>query len=75
MPGRKLRAIRAAAAIKAFERAGGVRRKKGRGSHVNLKMPNGQIVTIPNKRTVKVGLLRSVIAKAGLTEEQFLDLL
>jgi len=75
MPGRKLRTVRAREAIKAFERAGGVRRKKGRGSHVNLKMPNGQIVTIPHRRTVKIGLLRAAIAKAGLTEHQFLDLL
>ena len=75
MPGRRLRGLPAREAIKAFERAGDVRRKKGRGSHVNLKMPNGQIVTIPNRRTLKVGLLRSVIAKGGLTEEQFLQLL
>jgi predicted RNA binding protein YcfA (HicA-like mRNA interferase family) len=75
MPGKQLRGIRARKAITAFERAGGIRRKKGKGDHVNIKMPNGQIVTIPNKGTVKIGLLRAAIAKAGLTDEAFADLL
>jgi predicted RNA binding protein YcfA (HicA-like mRNA interferase family) len=38
-------------------------------------MPNGIIITIPAKGELKVGLLRSAIRKAGLTEEQFLELL
>ena len=71
---RRLRGIKGFEAVKAFERAGGVRRG-GKGDHVNLKMPNGIIVTIPIKGEVKVGLLKSAIRKAGLTEEQFLDLL
>jgi hypothetical protein len=33
------------------------------------------IITVPDKGELKVGLLRSVIHKAGLTEEQFLNLL
>ncbi len=75
MGGRKLRGVKARAAIKAFVRAGGVQRKKGKGDHVNIKMPNGQIVTIPNKGSVKIGLLKAAIDKAGLTEETFADLL
>lgn len=42
---------------------------------VNIKMPNGMIITVPDKRELKIGLLKSAIHKAGLTEEQFLDLL
>jgi predicted RNA binding protein YcfA (HicA-like mRNA interferase family) len=38
-------------------------------------MPNGRLVTIPAKRELKVGLLRDAIKKAGLTDEEFLDLL
>ncbi len=71
---RKLRGIRAIEAIKAFERAGGIRRG-GKGDHVNLKMPNGLIVTIPAKGVVKIGLLRSAINKGGLADEEFLALL
>jgi len=38
-------------------------------------MPNGMIITIPDKGELKIGLLKNAIHKAGLTEEQFLDLL
>lgn len=41
----ELRGIRAAEVIKAFERAGGIR-KSGKGDHVNVKMPNGRIITL-----------------------------
>ncbi|MGQ9533441.1 MAG: type II toxin-antitoxin system HicA family toxin [Desulfotomaculales bacterium] len=61
-------------AIRALLRAGGVRRG-GKGSHVNIKMPNGRIVTIPQKGRLKVGLLRDAIGKAGLSVEEFVRLL
>ena len=38
-------------------------------------MTNGMIITIPGNKEVKVGLLKSAIRKAGLTEEQFIELL
>ncbi|MBV6420415.1 MAG: hypothetical protein DAHOPDDO_01657 [Ignavibacteriaceae bacterium] len=38
-------------------------------------MPNGMIVTIPGSKELKIGLIKSVIKKAGLTEEEFLNLL
>ncbi|KAA0246463.1 MAG: type II toxin-antitoxin system HicA family toxin [Ignavibacteriota bacterium] len=38
-------------------------------------MPNGMIVTIPGRKELKIGLIKSVIKKAGLTEEEFLNLL
>jgi len=72
--GRELRGVRRKDTIKAFVRAGGIERP-GKGDHINIKMPNGMIITVPDKGELKVGLLRSVIHKAGLTEEQFLNLL
>lgn len=71
---RHLRGIKARDAIKAFTRAGGVLRQ-GKGSHINIKMPSGLIITIPNKGEIKIGLLKSAISKAGLTEVQFWGLM
>jgi len=70
----RLRGIKGKEAIKAFVKADGIERK-GKGDHVNVKMPNGQIVTIPGSKELKIGLLKAVLKKAGLTEEEFLRLL
>jgi len=53
---------------------GGIKRK-GKGDHINIKMPNGQLITIPVSKELKIGLLKNAIKKAGLTEERFLELL
>lgn len=58
-------------AVKAFIRAGGVVRR-GKGDHVNIKMPNGQLITIPASGDLKIGLLKSAIRKAGLEDEEFI---
>jgi len=50
--GRELRGIKGEKAINAFVRAGGILRG-GKGDHVNIKMPNGLIVTIPKKGELK----------------------
>ena len=71
---RQLRNVKARDAIKAFVRAGGILRG-GKGSHVNIKMQNGMIITIPNKGELKIGLLKAAIHKAGLSEEQFIEYL
>jgi predicted RNA binding protein YcfA (HicA-like mRNA interferase family) len=59
--------------IKIFQRLGwqSVRQK---GSHIIMSKP-GHMATlsIPNHPEVARGTLRSLIAKAGLTVEQFLD--
>jgi predicted RNA binding protein YcfA (HicA-like mRNA interferase family) len=55
-------------------RAGGERRG-GKGSHVNVRMPNGRIITIPQEGRIKLGLLRDAIGKAGLSVEEFVRLL
>ncbi len=70
----QLRGIKAKDAIKAFINAGGEARQ-GKGDHVNIKMPNGQIITIPVSKDLKIGLLKAAIKKAGLDEKGFEDLL
>jgi len=70
----RLRGIKGEKAIEAFVKAGG-KRRKGKGDHINVKMPNGQIVTIPGNKELKIGLLKAAIRKAGLTEKKFLELL
>lgn len=74
MEGRQLRGIKGKDAVKAFVRAGGVLRG-GKGNHANIKMPNGAIITIPRPAELKVGLVKTVIKRAGLTEKEFLKLL
>lgn len=71
---RKIRGIKGKEAIKAFVKAGGIERK-GKGDHVNVKMPNGQIITIPSSKELKIGLLKAAIKKADITEEEFKRLL
>lgn len=61
-------------AIRAFSKAGGDVRQ-GKGDHVNIKMPNGKLITIPVPNELKIGLLKAAIKKAGLTEEEFEKLL
>jgi len=68
------RGLQSEKVIQVFEKAGGIRRS-GKGSHTNLKMPNGQLVTIPAHGEVKVGLLQAAIKKSGLTNDEFLSFL
>jgi predicted RNA binding protein YcfA (HicA-like mRNA interferase family) len=66
--------VRPQEAIRAFERLGWqVAPRRGKGSHMILTKA-GHIATlsIPNHPQVARGTLRSLIAKAGLTVEQFL---
>ncbi|MCQ1538278.1 toxin HicA [Methanocalculus taiwanensis] len=49
--------------------------RQGRGDHVNIKMPNGQLITISWSKEIKIGLLKASLRKAGLTEEEFKELL
>ena len=72
--GRSLHNVKGKDAVKAFVKFGGVERK-GKGDHINIKMPNGMIVTIPGNKELKIGLLKNAIRKAGLKEEEFLKLL
>jgi len=69
-----LHTIKGKDAIRAFAKAGGDVRQ-GKGDHVNIKMPNGTLITIPVPKDLKIGLLKAAIKKAGLTEEEFEKLL
>jgi predicted RNA binding protein YcfA (HicA-like mRNA interferase family) len=71
---KQLKNIKGKDAMKVFIKAGGIPRS-GKGDHVNIKMPNGQIITIPGSKELKIGLLKAAIKKAALTDEEFLNLL
>ncbi len=68
------RGLRPQEVIGAFERAGGAIRL-GKGSHCNLKMPNGQLITIPTHGEVKAGLLRAALRRAGISVDESVALL
>ncbi len=68
----RLRGIKGKEAIKAFVKAGGIERK-GKGDHVNIKMPNGQIITIPSSKELKIGLLKAAIKKSRLNGRGILE--
>jgi predicted RNA binding protein YcfA (HicA-like mRNA interferase family) len=72
--GRRLRGISGQEAITAFERSG-YRQRKGKGSHISMVKPGGSRLTIPVHGELSVGLLTNQIKKAGLTVEEFLQLL
>lgn len=62
--------------VKAFERAGW-KNEGQRGSHVKLTKegsPNTLSIPVHKGKTIKQGLLRDQIKKAGLTVEEFLKL-
>lgn len=61
--------------VKALQRTGYVVRRQT-GSHIILTRqdPYG-FVSVPNHKTLKAGTLRGIIGQAGLTVEEFLELL
>ena len=65
--------VRQEEAARAFTRAGGENKGQSHG-HLIIKMPNGMRLSLPTG-TLREGLLRSEIKKAGLTPEQFEELL
>jgi len=62
--------------IRALQRAGFVINRQ-KGDHVIMKRPNSPIrVTVPNHRKdLKPGTLHQIILDAGLTVDEFIDLL
>jgi len=64
-----------AEAIRAFRRGGWVE-DRIRGSHVTLIKPGAAVIlTVPLSTELDRGLLRGLIRKAGLTVEEFTNLL
>ena len=73
----KLPVISGKEAIKALEKAGFVIVRQ-RGSHIRLKKVTSETViniTVPLHDTLDRGTLKSIIRSAGLTAEEFVELL
>jgi predicted RNA binding protein YcfA (HicA-like mRNA interferase family) len=59
----------------ALDRAGFVFRRQ-KGSHIILRRPDPYArVVVPDHKQLRIGTLRKIINDAGLSVEQFLDLL
>jgi predicted RNA binding protein YcfA (HicA-like mRNA interferase family) len=62
--------------VRAFERAGFVLVPGGKGSHIRMRRASDALkLTIPAHDPVKRGTLRALIRQAGLTVEEFRQLL
>ena len=70
----RLTGISGRKAVRAFERVGFVAGKP-EGSHVTLKKAGFPVLVIPLHREVSPFLLRTQVKRAGLTEEEFRELL
>lgn len=71
----KLPVVSGRQCLKALQKAGFVVRRQS-GSHIILRRddPFAQI-SLPNHKTVKPGTLRKIIRDAGLTVDEFVELL
>lgn len=71
----KLPVISGIKAVKAFRKAGWVvSRQTGR--HIIMEKTGSKItLSVPDHKTIKRGTLRSLIKDAGLTVEEFIELL
>jgi predicted RNA binding protein YcfA (HicA-like mRNA interferase family) len=72
----KLPSISAREAIRAFEQLG-YGRDRQRGSHIVLRHrdPPHRRLVVPDHRTLAKGTLRALIREAGLTVDEFSELL
>jgi len=73
MARRSLTNVRQGEAGRAFIKAGGEDKGSPSG-HWIIKMPNGNRLSLPSG-VLKIGLLKAQIKAAGLSEEEFLELL
>lgn len=69
----RLNNVSARECIRALERAGFVF-KRQKGSHI-IMGKLGRRVSVPNHNPIKPGTLRNIIDQAGLTVDEFLELL
>jgi predicted RNA binding protein YcfA (HicA-like mRNA interferase family) len=52
--------------------------KRGKGSHLALvkqSMDRARLVIVPDRKTLPRGTLRAILDQAGLTKDQFIELL
>lgn len=73
MAGRRLRGVPSSRVVKAFEKAGYVVDRIA-GSHYILVKAGSPTLSIPRHGTMKTGLLLSKIKAAGLTYDEFEEL-
>jgi predicted RNA binding protein YcfA (HicA-like mRNA interferase family) len=45
------------------------------GSHIILRHPTMRRLTVPNRRELAKGTFRKLVREAGITKEQFVELL
>ena len=69
----RLNSVSARECIRALERAGFVFKRQN-GSHIMLGKA-GRRVTVPNHKQLKIGTLHNILDQAGLTVDEFIDLL
>jgi predicted RNA binding protein YcfA (HicA-like mRNA interferase family) len=70
----KLPVLSAREVLRALERLG-FEEVHRRGSHVKLKHADGRIIIIPYHNEVDRYTLRGALRDAGITEQEFLDML
>jgi len=61
-------------AIRAFQKLG-YQVDHQTGSHIILRHPQMRRLTVPNHRELAKGTLRALIREAGLTKDEFINLL
>ena len=70
----RLRVCSGADAVKAFRKLG-YEVDHQTGSHIILRQASGRRLTVPNHRELAKGTLRALVREAGITKEQFDELL
>ena len=71
----KLPVISGRECVNALQRAG-FRVRRQRGSHIVMQKDDPyRVVSVPNHKPIKPGTLRGIISDAGLTVDEFRDLL
>jgi predicted RNA binding protein YcfA (HicA-like mRNA interferase family) len=69
----KLPVVSGKEAARAFEKLG-YQFRRTQGSHMIYKAPGRGMLSIPNHKELDAGLLRKLIADAGITPEEFSNL-
>lgn len=66
-------ALSGAQMMSALQRYGFVQVSQ-KGSHVKMKGTNGRIAIVPNHKELAQGTMRSILRQAGLSDEEFRNL-
>jgi predicted RNA binding protein YcfA (HicA-like mRNA interferase family) len=69
----RLNSVSGRECIRALERAGFVLKRQN-GGHI-IMGKNGRRVVVPNHKQLKIGTLYNILDQAGLTPDEFIELL